>query len=280
MLQIKVRISGICVLLLTAGELVAGALLYQAGYVIPLVGLPLVITGNYVAYVLFRFLMEQRKRQEVLGVLKKYVAPQVVEKVSKSGEFHVELGGERRQIAVMFVDIRGFTSMSEKMEPEQVVEILNTYLSLTTNAIFKNGGTLDKFIGDATMAVFNAPLDLDDYIYRAVCTAVDIVNGAKKMEQQLMEKYGREISFGIGIHCGPAVVGNIGCDFRMDYTAIGDTVNTASRLESRAGAGEILVSEQVYEAIKDRICVGEKRQLSVKGKEKIINVYCVEKLSI
>ena len=166
------------------------------------------------------------------------------------------------------------------MEPEQVVEILNTYLSLTTNAIFKNGGTLDKFIGDATMAVFNAPLDLDDYIYRAVCTAVDIVNGAKKMEQQLMEKYGREISFGIGIHCGPAVVGNIGCDFRMDYTAIGDTVNTASRLESRAGAGEILVSEQVYEAIKDRICVGEKRQLSVKGKEKIINVYCVEKLSI
>ena len=280
MLQIKVRISGICVLLLTAGELVAGALLYQAGYVIPLIGLPLVITGNYVGYVLFRFLMEQRKRQEVLGVLKKYVAPQVVEKVSKSGEFHVELGGERRQIAVMFVDIRGFTSMSEKMEPEQVVEILNTYLSLTTNAIFKNGGTLDKFIGDATMAVFNAPLDLDDYIYRAVCTAVDIVNGAKKMEQQLMEKYGREISFGIGIHCGPAVVGNIGCDFRMDYTAIGDTVNTASRLESRAGAGEILVSEQVYEAIKDRICVGEKRQLSVKGKEKIINVYCVEKLSI
>lgn len=244
MLHVRVRISGICMVLLIACELGIGLRLYQTGYVIPLVGFPLVIAVSYVSYVLFQLLMEQKKRQEVLGVLKKYVAPQVVEEVSKSGEFHVELGGERRQIAVMFVDIRGFTSMSEKVEPEQVVGILNTYLSLTTSAIFKNGGTLDKFIGDATMAVFNAPLDLDDYIYKAVCTALDIVNGSKEMEQQLLEKYGREISFGIGIHCGPAVVGNIGCDFRMDYTAIGDTVNTASRLESRAGASEILISDK------------------------------------
>lgn len=203
----------------------------------------------------------------------KYVAPQVVDEISKKGEFHMVLGGENRHIAVLFVDIRGFTPMSENLEPEQIVEILNEYLSLTTNSIFKNGGTLDKFIGDATMAVFNAPFDLEDYIYKAVCTARDIAAGSAELQERLMKRFGKSISFGIGVNCGNAVVGNIGCEFRMDYTAIGDTVNTAARLESNAGKGQILISQEVYEAVKDRVQVTEVGVIPLKGKSNGVFVY-------
>ncbi|MGN0691952.1 MAG: adenylate/guanylate cyclase domain-containing protein, partial [Oscillospiraceae bacterium] len=204
---------------------------------------------------------------------KKYVAPQVVEEIAKKGGYHIRLGGENRNIAVLFVDIRGFTPMSESLEPEQVVDILNSYLNLTTNSIFANGGTLDKFIGDATMAVFNAPFDLDDYVYRAVKTAWDIVSGGNAIESKFLERYGKSVSFGVGVNCGPAVVGNIGCDFRMDYTAIGDTVNTAARLEANAKRGQVLISESVYEQVKDRVTVEPIGEIPLKGKSKGVFVY-------
>ena len=129
------------------------------------------------------------------------------------------------------------------------------------------------------MAVFNAPFDLDDYIYRAVCTAKDIADGSDELEQKLMERFGRKISFGIGVNCGPAVVGNIGCDFRMDYTAIGDTVNTASRLEGAAKSGQILISEAVYEAVKDRVEAEKIGVMPLKGKSNGILVYSLNKIT-
>ena len=171
------------------------------------------------------------------------------------------------------MDIRGFTPLSESLKPAEVVEILNEYLNLTTNAIFKNSGTLDKFIGDATMAVFNAPFDLDDYEYKAVCAAWDIVAGAKELEQKCMERFGKSVAFGVGVNCGEAVVGNIGCDFRMDYTAIGDTVNTAARLESNAKRGQVLISEHIYQRVKDRVKVQEIGEIPLKGKSQGVCVY-------
>ena len=156
-----------------------------------------------------------------------------------------------------------------------MVSILNEYLALTTSCIFGQNGMLDKFIGDATMAVFNAPFDLDDYIFRAVKTAIDMRAGAEELSKRLLAQFGKKVSFGIGVNCGEAVVGNIGCDFRMDYTAIGDTVNTAARLESRAGAGEILISQAVYEGLKDRIAVEEVGEMELKGKSKAVMVYRV-----
>ena len=168
--------------------------------------------------------------------------------------------------------------MSEGLQPEQVVEILNEYLALTTGAIFKNGGTLDKYIGDATMAVFNAPFPLEDYIYKACCTARDIAAGSEALEKKLMERFGRSVSFGIGVNCGDAVVGNIGCDFRMDYTAIGDTVNTSARLEANAGRGQILISRDVYEAVKDRVKVTEIGVIPLKGKSNEVFVYQLDEV--
>ena len=155
------------------------------------------------------------------------------------------------------------------------MEILNHYLNLTTQAIFKNKGTLDKFVGDATMAVFNSPFDLDDYEFRAVCAAWDIVEDGKALEKELLEKYGRSIGFGVGVNCGQAVVGNIGCEFRMDFTAIGDTVNTAARLESNAKKGQVLISQEVYDRVKDRIEADTLGEIPLKGKAKGVCVYSV-----
>ena len=168
--------------------------------------------------------------------------------------------------------------MSESLRPDEVVEILNEYLSLTTRSIFDNGGTLDKFVGDATMAVFNAPFDLEDYIFRAVCTAWDMQAGADAITDSFEQRFGKRVSFGIGINCGEAVVGNIGCDFRMDYTAIGDTVNTAARLESSAKQGQILISEPVYEAVKDRVGVTPIGKIPLKGKSNEVFVYQLDKV--
>ena len=253
---------------------VSGILLFtKAGISIPGFYLVLMLALAYVIALAGGYLYEWAKRRKIASVFRKYVAPQVVDDIMKSGRYKVELGGESRDIAVLFVDIRGFTPLSESLKPAEVVEILNEYLNLTTNAIFKNSGTLDKFIGDATMAVFNAPFDLEDYEYKAVCAAWDIVAGAKELEQKCLERFGKSVAFGVGVNCGEAVVGNIGCDFRMDYTAIGDTVNTAARLESNAKRGQVLISEHIYQRVKDRVKVQEIGEIPLKGKSQGVCVY-------
>lgn len=274
----KIWLSLIVLLWGIVGEVFFGIWLNQNGYAMNLIYFPMVLIISYVYSLGVGYLLERIKRYKVVKAFKKYVAPEVVEEISKKGDFTIKLGGENKDIAVLFVDIRGFTTMSEILEPEKVVEILNSYLNLTTNAIYKNRGTLDKFVGDATMAVFNSPFDLDDYEYRAVCTAMDIVKGGEALEQELMEKYGRTVGFGVGVNCGPAVVGNIGCDSRMDFTAIGDTVNTAARLESNAKKGQVLISDALYERVKDRIEVSPIGEMALKGKAK--NVYVYEVLSV
>ena len=179
----------------------------------------------------------------------------------------MELGGKTKNIAVLFVDVRGFTAMSEALDAETVVEIVNRYLTLTTECIVKNHGTLDKFVGDCTMAVWNAPVEQEDPVYFACKAAMDMIAGSATLGEELMTRFGRDVSFGIGIHYGPAVVGNIGAPKRMDYTAIGDTVNTASRLEANAEGGTILISRAVADALGDRaetISLGD--SIKLKGK--------------
>lgn len=254
-------------------DIVVTRLLYDAGLEMRLLEPVLTFLGLYTVRLVVGYIGETVKKRRILGAFRKYVAPEVVKEIAERGGYRLHLGGERRNIAVLFVDIRGFTPMSEGLKPEEVVEILNEYLSLTTDAIFKNKGTLDKFIGDATMAVFNAPFDLDDYVFRAVCAALDIAAGSAELEARLMARFGKSVSFGIGVNCGDAVVGNIGCEHRMDYTAIGDTVNTAARLEGKAGRGQILISEAVYRALEGRIDASEIGVIPLKGKTNDVFVY-------
>lgn len=184
----------------------------------------------------------------------------------------------KREIAVLFVDIRGFTPLSESLAPEQLAEVLEEYLTLTSSAIFHNGGTVDKFIGDATMGFFNAPLDQEDYIYRAVKAAMEITAGAQRLKEKFRERLDRSINFGVGVHFGEAVVGNIGSTFRRDYTAVGDTVNTAARLESAAAPGQVLISLRVCEALEGRLRASFVGEREIKGKSKPMLLYRVDSL--
>ncbi len=277
--KLKIWQSLILLLVAIAGEVILCVVLNNSGTAFSIIYFPLVLILSYVYSLAIGYIAEKARKKKVMNAFKKYVAPQIVDEISKKGDFSIKLGGENRDIAVLFVDIRGFTTMSEALEPEQVVAILNEYLALTTKSIFDNMGTLDKFVGDATMAVFNAPFDLPDYEYKAVCAAMDIVRGGEKLEKVLLEKYGRSVGFGVGVHCGPAVVGNVGCDVRMDYTAIGDTVNTSARLEANAKKGQVLISDTLYERLKDRISVNEIGVIPLKGKSNGVCVYEVTELN-
>ena len=231
-----------------------------------------------VGTVVYHYIAVRAERVKINNAFRMYVAPEIVDDVAGSGSYELTLGGRSKDIAVLFVDIRGFTTMSENLEPKEVVDILNEYFGVITDAIFKNKGTLDKFIGDAAMAVFNSPFDLDDYVYRAVSTACDIAKASEALGEKLMERFGKKVSYGIGVNCGEAIIGNIGSNFRMDYTAIGDTVNTASRLESNAKAGEILISEEVKKRLEGRIETEDVGEIPLKGKKNKIFVYRVTNL--
>lgn len=226
--------------------------------------------------ILAGYLREAVNKRRILSVFRQYIAPQVVEELAKNKNFQNELGGITKDVAVLFVDIRGFTSMSEKLQPEEVVDVLNRYLEVVTAAIFQNDGMLDKFIGDAVMAVYNAPLPVENYVVKAVQTGRDIITAVQRLNDGLRREHGIEITCGVGVHCGKAVIGNIGCTYRMDYTAIGDTVNTAERLENIAPGSSIYISGQVYQQIGDRYNVNPVGELGLKGKSDKIMIYQME----
>lgn len=254
--------------------LVITKLVYQMGFVLHIFYGVIGVLMIYMASLAYHYIEQLLEKHKIKTIFGKYVAPQVVDQILARPE--IELGGERRMITTLFVDIRGFTPLSESCEPEEIVGILNQYLDLCENAIFEYKGTLDKFIGDATMAIYNAPLPLEDHALQAVKTAWAMKKGAQALKQNLLEKYGKVVDFGIGVNTGYAVVGNIGSKRRMDYTAIGDTVNTAARLESNAQAGQILISEATYQVVKDKIKARPLGELKVKGKEILIPIYEVE----
>lgn len=198
-----------------------------------------------------RRLAEMRRRR-VKDTFSRYMEPAVVDALLREGVTDEDLRGKSTEIAVLFVDIRGFTSLSEQLEADKVVEILNQFLTLTSEAVEKNGGTLDKYIGDCTMAFWGAPLTCDDKTYRACRAALDMMEKVEEYGAFTKDIYGWEVSFAVGIHVGTAVVGSFGSPTRKDYTAIGDTVNTASRLEAQAPAGQIYISRAVADRLGER----------------------------
>lgn len=273
--RMKMYPAALSVIWIFLADIGAGFVLSRCGVTLSLI-YPLIVAAAFSVGIFFeKYVAEVLRKKRVLRGFEKYLSPQVIKKLSKDEEYDFTLGVERRDVCVMFVDIRGFTSMSEMLDPEEVAEILNEYLSEVTSCVFRHSGMLDKFIGDAAMAVFNAPTDLDDYLYEAVCAGIDIKNCGETLGKRLLEKHGRTVGFGIGLNFGEAVVGNIGCDIRMDYTAIGDTVNTAARLEAKAGAGEILISEALYQKTKDRINADFAEEMTLKGKAAPVKVYRV-----
>jgi len=218
-----------------------------------------------------------REKEMIKRAFSRYVAPEVVEEVLKDPE-HAALSGERRQATVLFCDIRGFTSMSERLTPEQVVSLLNDFYTLMIETVSKHDGSLQKFLGDAVLAVFGAPIAHPDHAARAVLTALDMRAAVADLAKRRREQGLAPFEIGIGVSLGEVVAGTVGTEERMEYTVIGDSVNVASRLQDRAKAGSILLSGRTYDAVRDLVDAKALGALKVKGKEAEVEVYEVRGL--
>ncbi len=220
-------------------------------------------------YQLFFTLSEKEK---LAAVFSRYVSSQVIKELTRNPD-SVKLGGKKQNTTILFSDIRGFTPMSEKMEPEALVELLNEYFSEMSAIVFNNNGTLDKYIGDAMMVLFGAPITGNDDEFRAVKTAIEMRSQLKKLNEKFEKKGLKALEIGIGINTGSVIAGNIGNEHRLEYTVVGDAVNIASRLCSAAKAGQIIISESTYDRVKDLVIANDLETISVKGKTEKISIF-------
>ena len=213
-----------------------------------------------------------RREALVLSNFQRYFSPDLAKQIAEHGE-QVKLGGQKRDVVILFSDIRGFTSMSEKMEPDDVALLLREYFTEMVEIIFRHGGTLDKFIGDAIMALWGAPFASEDDADKAMRAAIDMQRKLVELNQHWAQTGKPSVQIGIGINFGQVFAGNIGSEQRLEYTVLGDAVNTASRLCSKAGKGEIIISEPLHTRLKFPPQVEAREPLELKGKSQRVANY-------
>ncbi len=213
-------------------------------------------------------LTEKKKLEAQRRMFERMVSPAVIDQLDPNS---LRLGGHRAEITILFADLRAFTPFSEVLQPEELVSILNCYLAAAAEAVLQEGGTVDKFLGDAVMAWFNAPVAQPDHTLRAVRAALSIQERIKKLHASLPEP--EQLQYGIGIHVGDAVMGLVGSERRLEYTAIGDTVNTARRIQENAAGGQILISEAAYQRVSGQVAAAEVEPIQAKGKRDQVRVY-------
>ncbi len=238
----------------------------------------LIAFGGLTALAIENSNLSERIRREamVLSNFQRYFAPNVAAQIAQQ-EGAVTLGGDKRPVVIFFSDIRGFTPMSENMNPDDVAKLLTEYFTEMVEIVFEHSGSLDKFMGDAIMALWGAPIAHEDDADRAMQCALDQLTVLEKMNAKWSEDGRPPIKIGIGINFGEVFAGNFGSDRRLEYTVIGDAVNTASRLCSVAGPNEILIAEPFYKALKKPPKVEALEPMQVKGKTKPVPVYRVKR---
>jgi len=216
-----------------------------------------------------------RREAMVLSNFQRYFSPDLAKTIAEHGE-QVKLTGDKKPVVIFFSDIRGFTSMSENMAPDDVASLLGEYFNEMVEIVFRHGGTLDKFIGDAIMALWGAPIATADDADKAMQAAIDMQRALVALNEHWKAAGKPEIAVGIGINFGEVFAGNIGSEQRMEYTVLGDAVNTASRLCSNAGRGEIMISEPFFQRLKNPPPVESREPIKVKGKTKPVPIYHVK----
>jgi adenylate cyclase len=230
---------------------------------------------GYTSQTAYRFFTEERRARDIRKMFSSYVSKRIVDELIKDPA-KAKLGGDRKEITVLFSDIRGFTSFSEKHQPEEVVSLLNEYLGAMTNIVFEHEGTLDKFVGDAIMALWGAPVGQPDHAERACRCALAMIAKLKELQKKWADEGKYVIDIGIGINTGDMVVGNMGAEGKkMDYTVIGDNVNLGARLEglTRQYNNHIIISEYTYARVEHIIEAKELGTVTVKGKQLPVLVY-------
>ena len=205
--------------------------------------------------------------------LRRYLSPQITDRILSKGEGFTEIS-HRKFMTILFSDIRGFSNLTDALEPEVITALLNHYLSEMTELIHKHEGTLNKIIGDGIMVFFGDPVPIVDHAQRAVLLAIDMQKKIGQLRDEWLS-YGHELNIGIGINTGYMTVGNIGSEFHKDYTVIGNQVNIAARLESMAKPGEILISQRTYSKVKTLVSVEETGRQQLKGIHTPVAVYRV-----
>jgi len=234
----------------------------------------LVLVLIYIGLTLYRYITEEREKNKIKGAFSHYVSNDVVNEMLKSPE-KLKLGGDKKNLSVLFSDIRGFTTISEGLTPEELVNLLNEYLTVMTDVVFKYDGTLDKYIGDALMAIYGAPFEQHDHPSKACHSALDMMEGLSHLNEQWISEGKKPLDIGIGINSGMMMVGNMGSNQRFDYTVMGDAVNLGARLEgaNKAYRTNILISDSTYERVKNEFICMELDGVKVKGKNCPVNIY-------
>lgn len=272
--RFKIHIASILIALIAFTYIIVSIYSFDSGLILNILFPLLTIATVYIPLVVLYYLTEEKSRKWITSVFGKYVSPVVIDNLLQNPEM-IKLGGEKRTITTLFSDIRGFTPISEKLSPEELVHLLNDYLTEMTNIIQKDEGLVDKYMGDAIMAFWGAPLNQPNHHEKACISSLDML--AKLQELQIKWKKEGIPSFdiGIGLNSGEAIVGNMGSSQRFDYTAIGDSVNLASRLEglNKLYGTNILISEHTYSSIKNSFSTRKLDAVRVKGKRKPILIY-------
>lgn len=272
--RVKATVSAVSALVLWIAYIILSFVLFDRGSVLDIVWPTLVIFFAYGGLLLERWLETDTQRKQIRSAFTRYVSPSVVEHLIQDPK-KLKLGGERRTMSVLFSDLRGFTTLSEGLSPEALVDVLNTYLNEMTNIVFEEGGVLDKYIGDAVMAFWNAPLDQPDHAARSVRTAIRMRDKLDEMNREGVFPKGIELKVGVGINSGDMVVGNIGADVRYDYTVIGDSVNLASRTESlcKEYGVLIIITKNTLDRLGEGFVTRELDSVAVKGKKEPVKIY-------
>jgi adenylate cyclase len=268
--------STVLLLGVATATVVAAHAAFRAGTLVVLLPLLAALAVGHVGGITYQVLVEERERRFIKSAFQQYVPGEVVDHLARN---HAALafGGERRAMTILFSDIRGYTTFSERHPPEEVVAVLREYLTAMVEAVFRNKGTLDKFIGDSVMALWGAPLDDPEHALNACRTAIEMQAALERLNAHWADSGRESLQAGIGIASGDVVVGNLGSDQRFSYTVMGDHVNLAARLEGLNKEYQtrrhIIISEDVYEQVRDQVTALPLGSVKVKGKFKAVDIY-------
>jgi adenylate cyclase len=233
------------------------------------------LVANYAVITSFRMIFEEREKRKIRKTFSQYLSPDVISLIEKDPQKYVRPGGEMKELTVMFSDIRGFTTISEGLTPDELVSLLNEYLGEMTEIVFANQGTLDKYIGDAIMAFWGSPYPQEDHAFRACSCALEMIRSLEKLNSKWTAEGRRPLSIGIGLNTGLLNVGNMGSAKRLSWTVMGDNVNLASRLEgiNKEYHTRIVISEATYRQVAQHFVCRELDKIRVKGKKLPVNIY-------